>query len=144
MEALNWVGIHWFELLQSSTILFAAYTIHKDAEARRVGNGIAITAQFRNMMSEVFDHPELLRVDDANANLQVNPISETEAVYAGMRINHLSMVYQAIRRGEFIKLEGLRADTKVLMSLPIPKAVWEKVKSVQNEDFMNFVESCLQ
>jgi hypothetical protein len=28
------------------------------------------------------------------------------------------------------------------MSLPIPRAIWEKVKVVQNDDFVAFVESC--
>jgi hypothetical protein len=144
MEIINWLEIHWLELLQTigldGSLLFAGYAIYKDAQARRVGNAIAMAGQHRKLRSELLDHPELFRVLAANADIKATPISEAEAVYAGMKINHLSTVYQAINLGEFIELEGLQADAKALISLPIPKAVWEKMKAVQNEDFVRFIE----
>jgi hypothetical protein len=144
MEVTNWLGIHWLELLQTigldGSLLFAGYAIYKDAQARRVGNAIAIAGQHRKLRSELLDHPELFRVLAADADITTTPISEAEAVYAGMKINHLSIVHQAISLGEFIELDGLRADAKALISLPIPKAVWEKIKAVQNDDFVQFIE----
>ena len=41
-----------------------------------------------------------------------------------------------------IKQEGLRSDICSFFSLPIPQAVWEKTKLFQNDDFVEFVESC--
>jgi hypothetical protein len=37
----------------------------------------------------------------------------------------------------------LRRDVAQFFSLPIPRAVWEKTKVTQNDDFVAFVESCL-
>jgi hypothetical protein len=143
MEAINWICIHGLELLQTvgldGSVLFAAYAIYKEAQARRVGNAIAITGQYRKMRSEIFDHPQLLRVLAADAVIETTPITEIEAIYAAMMINHLSTVYQAMSLGEFIKLEGLREDAKELMSLPIPRAVWDRIKRMQNKDFVEFI-----
>jgi hypothetical protein len=42
MEASQWVGEHWFDLVQSvgiiASLLFSAYTTRKDKRARRIGN----------------------------------------------------------------------------------------------------------
>jgi hypothetical protein len=39
-----------------------------------------------------------------------------------------------------IKLEGLRRDVAQFLSLPIPKAVWEKMKALQNDSVVRFIE----
>ncbi len=49
-----------------------------------------------------------------------------------------------MKDGMFIALEGMRADIKEFFSLPIPKAVWEKSKRLQNQGFVRFVEACLR
>jgi hypothetical protein len=36
----------------------------------------------------------------------------------------------------------LRQDVRSFFSLPLPKAVWEKTKIFQNQDFVKFVEMC--
>ena len=45
-----------------------------------------------------------------------------------------------MRAGFFQKLRGLRKDVERFLSLPIPRAVWEKVKDLQEESFVQFVE----
>jgi hypothetical protein len=46
MEGLQWVGEHWFDLLQTAGIvgglLFIAYTTRKDDRSRKIANLIAI------------------------------------------------------------------------------------------------------
>ena len=39
--------------------------------------------------------------------------------------------------------EGLRQDVKSLFSLRIPNAVWEKMKTFQDREFVRFVDECL-
>ena len=41
-----------------------------------------------------------------------------------------------------VKVEGLRRDVAQFFSLPITREVWEKIKVLQNDDFVTFVESC--
>lgn len=48
----------------------------------------------------------------------------------------------ARKTGLIFKLEGLRRDTWWFSSWPIPRAIWDKAKILQNDDFVAFVESC--
>jgi hypothetical protein len=57
-------------------------------------------------------------------------------------ILHLSSVYYAMKDGIVIKLEGLRRDVCSFFALPLARKVWEKSKILQNDDFVEFVESC--
>jgi hypothetical protein len=50
-------------------------------------------------------------------------------------------VYHAIRDGTLIKPEGLRKDIQSFFALPIPRAVWERVKPLQDREFVKFVEA---
>jgi hypothetical protein len=43
----------------------------------------------------------------------------------------------------FVKLEGLQTDVKEFFASPIPRAVWERMKPLQDAGFVRFVESCL-
>jgi hypothetical protein len=48
-----------------------------------------------------------------------------------------------MNEGMFVPLEGLKEDIKGFFSLPIPKNIWGKNRSLQDKDFAQFVESCL-
>ena len=74
----QWLSQNWFDLLSSVGILFAAYTIHTDAKARRVGNFLAITANYRDVWKECFRNPDLVRVLDASADVTGHPPTITE------------------------------------------------------------------
>jgi hypothetical protein len=144
MEETNWIALHWFELTQTvgivCSLLFAAYTTTKDEGARRIANSIAINDQYRNIWKEIYEHPNLARVLDKNADLKKEPISVQEERFVVMLILHLATVFRAIKHGEFVTLEGLHKDVQQFFSLPIPKAVWGKIKSLQDKNFVSFVE----
>jgi len=40
------------------------------------------------------------------------------------------------------KVEGLRRDVAQFFALPITREVWGKIKVLQNDEFVAFVESC--
>jgi hypothetical protein len=61
-----------------------------------------------------------------------------------MVIQHLGSAYQAIKSGLTIKPEGMKRDVAWLFSLPIPKAIWEQISLLQNDDFVDFVKECLR
>jgi hypothetical protein len=147
MGTLSWVTEHWFDLLQTVGIVgglvFTAYTTQKDERARKIGNLIAIASQNREIWKEVYDQPELSRVLARDVNLRKQPISEEEGLFVKLLILHLDTVYRAMRAGMFVNLQGLRKDIKEFFSWPIPKAIWEKIKPFQDEDFVRFVEASL-
>jgi hypothetical protein len=57
---------------------------------------------------------------------------------------HLSTARHAVADRMLATPEGLRKDIKWFFSLPIPSAVWEKVKSRHDESFVAFIESFRQ
>jgi plasmid maintenance system killer protein len=148
MEVSRWLTEHWFDLLQTvgivGSLLFAAYTTRKDVRARKIGNSIAINEQYRQIWKELYERPELSRVLEKAVDLGKKPISVQEELFVNMLILHLSTVYRAMRHGEFVKLEGLRKDVEGFFSLPVPRVMWEKIKPLQDTDFIAFIEDCLR
>ena len=61
-----------------------------------------------------------------------------------MAISHTSSTYEAIKDELLTKQEGLRRDVGLFFSLPIPNAVWQRTKLLQNFDFAAFIESALK
>jgi bifunctional DNA-binding transcriptional regulator/antitoxin component of YhaV-PrlF toxin-antitoxin module len=59
-----------------------------------------------------------------------------------MVIQHLGSAYQAMKSGLVVKPEGVSQDVRSFFSLPIPKAIRERMKLLQNDDFVEFVERC--
>ena len=147
MGALPWLTEHWLDLAQTVGIvgglLFSAYTTWKDERARRVGNSIAITEQYREIWKELHERPGLARVLAKEVNPQKQPVSVQEELFVKTLLLHLGTVYRAMRYSEFVKLDGLRKDVQEFLSLPIPKAVWENMKAFQDGDFAGFVEASL-
>jgi len=146
MGVTNWVTEHWFDFFQTigiiASFLVAAYATWKDERARKIGNSIAINDQYRNIWKVIYEHPELARVLDVDADAK--DISIGEELFVTTLISHLSTVFRAMKYGEFVTLEGLQKDVKEFFALPIPKAVWEKFKSLQDRKFAAFVENSLR
>lgn len=148
MEAfLFWLKTHE-DLFQNIGILvgfaFTAYTLWTEARARRIDNLITFTQQHRDIWKMMYEYPELARVRDPQADLTAKPLTEQEHRFAGLLILHLATVYRARSAGMFVALQGLRKDIAMSFALPIPKIVWAEMKTLQDPDFVKFVESCLR
>jgi hypothetical protein len=137
----QWLAQNWFDLLSSVGILFAAYTIHIDAKARRIGNFLTLTANYREVWKECFRNPDLVRVLDASADVAGHPPTLTEELFVNLVISQMSSFYYAAKSDLIIKLEGSGQDMAQFLSLPVPKAVWQKAKPLQNRDFVAFIDS---
>ena len=147
MEAANWFTAHWFDLIQSvgiiGSLLFAAYTTHKDECARRIANSIAMNDQYRQIWKEIYEHPKLARVLRRDADLAKEPVSIEEERFVTTLILNLGTAFRAMKYGEFVTLEGLQKDIQGFFSLPIPKVLWTKLKPLQDASFVAFAESCM-
>lgn len=146
MEVGNWFGQHWFELFQSAGIvaglLFTALTIRTEARARKVSNQLKITSQHQAIWTRLLDNPKLRRVlrKDVVAG-GGRPISDEEEMFIAFLVLHFSSVYQAIQADMHTAPDGLAKDVREFFSLPIPKAVWERIKPLQDKEFVRFVEA---
>ena len=147
ISLLNWTGEHWFDLLQTAGIvgglLFTGIAFRTDTKARRLESLFTITKSHREIWSEIYERPELNRIQDSKADLSAKPVTNEERLFVNFLILHLNNSYQAIRDGLYHRPEGLSDDIRGFFSLPIPRAVWDKSRALQNRDFTKFVDECL-
>ena len=144
MGFLNWVRANWFDLLQSvgiiGSLLFTAISLRIDAKVRRVGNLFEVTKQHREIWTALYSRPDLKRVVDASADPSGHSVTDEEELFVNLLILHLASNYQAAKAGMFMLPAELTADIAAFFSLPIPHAVWDKMKSFQDREFVAFVE----
>jgi hypothetical protein len=148
MGVLEWISQNWFNLFSSAGIIgglwLTAVSLRSETKTRRIANLLTITANHREVWKELFTSPELARVIDPAVNLVKNPVTPAEKYFVSMIISHTSSVYEALKDELVTEQEGLRRDVKVFFSMPIPKAVWNNTKLLQNQDFAAFIESSLK
>lgn len=146
MEVLHW--LHYLEsfegLIVTLGLLLTAYTIRKDERARRISNTLIIYERFDQLWGKIFSNTDLERILKEDVDLQKQPVSAQESVWVKMMLLHLDVVRRASREGMFIKLEKLKFDVRQFMSRPIAKAVWERLKPFQDNEFIVFVEDCMK
>jgi hypothetical protein len=142
----GWLADNLVNLLTALASLgglwFAAFSIHEEAKARRVGNLLAITANHREIWNSFLENKELARVRDASADTIKQPITEAEKTFVVIVIAHINSVFYAMKNQLLVDWDGLRRDVAQFLSLPIPRDVWEKITASQNDDFVAFIESC--
>jgi hypothetical protein len=140
----HWLRQNWFALVQTGAmaggLFLVSIAVILEARARRVGNLIRLTEQHRNLWERMCADPQLARILDPHADLSKTPVTAEEELFVIFIVLHLSSTYYAMRAGFFQKPRGLRQDIEQFFSLPIPHAVWLKVKDLQDEPFVRFVE----
>ncbi len=143
----DWLSTNWFNLLSAvgiiGSLLFTGISLRSETKTRRISNLLTLTQNHRELWAEMFRRPGLERVLDPSANLDSLPVTLDEHFYVAMAIHHLNSAYRAIRSGLLIKPDGVGEDIRGFFSLPVPREVWRKLRSLQNEDFVAFVEACL-
>ena len=143
----EWLGQNWLALVQTAALggglLFTGIAVMLDDRAGRIGNLIQLTQQHRDLWERLYMQSELARILDPSADAAKSPVTVEEETFVIFLILHLNNTYYATRAGFYQKLHGLRTDIERFFSLPIPHAVWEKVKDLQDESFVRFVETSL-
>jgi hypothetical protein len=147
MEVLHWLAEHWFDLTQTIGIigglLFTALSIRSGKKVQAITNAIAVNEQYSRIWHEFYERPTLARILKKDVDLNKQPVSNDEALFVKTLLLHLDVVRRTMEAGIFVKIQGLQKDVREFFTLPIAKAVWEKIKPFQDRDFVVFVESCL-
>jgi hypothetical protein len=147
MGVFQRLAAHWFDGVQIVVLvgglLLTAYTIHKDARARQISNLIALNQRHDDIWRTLYERPQLSRVLKYEVDLKKHPISDEERLFVKMLFIHLDTVRRTAKAGMFIEIRGIRKDLRTFIRLPIPAAVWEKLKPFQDQDFIAFVDDCL-
>ena len=146
MEIGGWVSQNWFNLFSVIGIIaglwFTAFSLRSETKTRRVANLLTITANHREIWKEFLNNPKLARVRDAAADTAKQPVTDAERVFVTLVILHINSVYYAMSDQLVVKYEGLRRDIAQFFSLPIPQAVWDRMKVFQNDALVRFIEEC--
>jgi hypothetical protein len=144
MGVSQWFAEHGFDLIQAvcvvGSLLFAAYTFHKDEKSRRIANLLAIQQEYCDIWQALYDRPELARVLQQDADLNTHPVTVQEWLFVKMLILHLDNVRRAMETDVFVNLSGLKRDVEEFFALPIPKATWQRLKPFQDRRFVEFIE----
>ena len=146
-DMTQWLADNWFDLFSSAGIIgglwFTAISLYSETKTRRIANLLTVTANYREIWKEFFCTPALARVIDPTADISNMPVTPAEELFVGLIISHINSVFYASNDKLVVKWEGLRRDVGLFFSLPVPKAVWQKTKPLQNQDFAAFIESTL-
>jgi hypothetical protein len=144
----QWMADNWFDLISTVGIVgslwIAIISLRSETKTRRVSNLFAITANHCEIRKEFVRYPELARVIDPRVDVIKKPVTLLEDSFVNLVILHTSSVYEALKDGLLIKQEGLRRDVRLFFSLPVPNAVWQSAKLLQNQDFAAFMDSSLK
>jgi hypothetical protein len=147
MWFLQWIANKWFTLFQSAgiigSLLLTAIALHDDTKSRRASNLIEIAKSHREIWSELYRQPELARITKADVDLKQSPVSIKEEVFVRGIILHLNSAYHAMRSGMLVQPEGLQKDVQQFFGKPIVKMVWERLKPLQDQELIRFVEESL-
>jgi hypothetical protein len=142
----EWILQNWFNLFSAIGIIaglwFTAFSLRSETKTRRVANLLTITANHREIWKEFLNNPKLARVRDAAADTAKQPVTDAERVFVTLVILHINSVYYAMSDQLVVKYEGLRRDIAQFFSLPIPQAVWDRMKVFQNDALVRFIEEC--
>jgi hypothetical protein len=78
-----------------------------------------------------------------NVDLGHEPITDAERLFVRFLVLHLASSFEAGKRGLYPSEERLSEDVREFFVLPIPGAVWEELKALQEPVFVEFVESTI-
>lgn len=142
----DWFSTNTFNLISAlgviASLCFTAVSLRSETKTRRIANLLSVTANHRELWKTFLSDKELARVRDASVNLATHPVTAPEQIFVNMVIQHLNTVFYAMNDALVVKVDGMRRDVAQFFSLPIPSSVWEKLKPLQNDKFVAFVESC--
>jgi ligand-binding SRPBCC domain-containing protein len=148
MGILGWMGGHWLDLLQTTSILVGfftgAYTIRINTKERKIGNLFALTNAHRELWSRLYERKELLRVLADSVNLRREPITAEEELFVHTLILHLRAAFKARHLGMQFDDDAVAADIRQFFTRPIPRTVWKRSKVFQDRDFVDFVDRCIE
>jgi len=141
----QWFIENWFVLLQSigiiAGLIFTAVALQTDAKVRRIQNLLTLTEHHREIWTKLYERPELSRLLSSDRE---RPATVAEELFVNLVVLHLNSVYLATKQGVFTQPEGLQRDIQGFFTLRVPRAVWNRLKVLQDEDFVRFVETAMK
>jgi len=147
MENMGWLARHWFDLLQTTSIvvglLATAHTIRADTKERKIQNLFTLTAAHRELWTQFLERPDLARVYATHVDLEKAPPTMAERRFVGFMVLHVRTAFKARRAGMEFNDDAVAADLRQFFSRPIPRMVWNSVKHLQDHEFVEFLDRAI-
>lgn len=158
----SWVEGNWFNLIQTVGIMASlwltaaaanreakarneeAVARHREAKAKEIENLLTNADHQRELWTSAYQKSELQRVFQANVDLAGTPVKVAEREFLNLVLVQYQITWCIAEAGGIVTLEELASDVHDFFSLPLPRAVWEKVKGCRNPRFVEFVERALE
>jgi hypothetical protein len=144
---LSWLQANWAAVIAGmcgiGSLWFTGAYFREDSKNRLVANILAIEERYRALWSEAQQRQDLKRIFLVGADILAQPVSTEEDVFLRRIILHFESGWRLERimnRGE---IKMLAQDAAEFLSLPLPRAVWEKTKIFRNRRFVRFVERAM-
>ena len=148
MGLWRWFAENWFILVQSIGIIagfvFTSVSLQIDAKVRRIQNLLTLTEHHRDIWTTLYDRPEIAGLLAQDQLTKHRTPTSNEELFVTLVVLHLNTVFQALKQRMFTKPAGLQRDVHWFFNLPIPHSVWNKLKVLQDDDFVQFVEAILR
>ena len=146
-DFLSWLYPNWFALAQTIGIMgslwLAVATLRLENRGRRLSNLLALATEHRELWSEVHRRADLARIMHTEVDLVGTPLSVAEEEFLNLVFVHFETGWHLAREGRLLRLDAFACDVCAFLALPIPRAVWERTKSVREKRFVHFVEKAL-
>ena len=148
MGITGWLVIHWFDLLQTTSMVWglfaAAHAFHADTKERKIQNLFTLTSAHRELWTHFLDRPNLHRIYSLDLDLENAPPTMAERRFVGLIILHVRTAFKARRAGMEFADDAMEADLRQFFGRPIPRIVWNSLKEFQDPEFVVFVDEALQ
>ena len=116
----------------------------RESKAKEVENLLTNVSQQRDLWTNAYMRPELVRLFQDNVDLSKKPISVVEKECLNQILVQYQVTWCMAEAGGIVTLDVLARDAGDFFSRPLPRAVWEDVKGVINPRFVEFMERALE
>lgn len=143
----SWAAENWFNLIQSAgaflTLLFAGVGVHREARAKEVQNLLTLAEHHRDLWSRAINNKDLERIFKIEADATTYPPTVAETEFLNLVFVHCQTGWAIARTGGITSLDDMKSDLRDFLSLPVPKAVWERTRGARHKLFVRFVDEAI-
>jgi len=135
------------DIIQSAGIIvtfaMSALIFRRDLKSRKIESYISLVQYHRDLWKMTLDNPALKRIrEDSPCGENIN-LSYEERTFLTFLFLHITCSYELYKFNQIIKIEQLKFDISELFTMPLVKLFWNENKKFYNNDFSQFIDSCI-
>ena len=145
----------WLDLFQTVGILGGLFfgagglaisnvTLSRNTKATELDNFARLMQMHRDIWKGASQRPELKRIFEKDADIsKVGPTVQEEE-FLNIAFGHFQFGWGIAKSSAFVTLDELKDDLHNFFSFPLRLAVWKKLTSGRNSEFIRFVDRAIE